>query len=150
MFPCRAFVFLVFLTNVYWSAIVPQNSPCPEKLLLAHLHSRIILFAKRSILNAWQCSEYFSVSITIQQFVPWPNAMFCIIHIQNSGLWICISLKKYSWTCRVTWRYVLYGTFAEPCLLLWIQTYSGVSISYSDIFSHTVVYLEPFVTLAYS
>ena len=33
-------------------------SSCPEKFLVAHLHSGIILFAKRFILNIWQCFEY--------------------------------------------------------------------------------------------
>ena len=39
---------------------VPQfhNSPCPEIFLVAHLHSGVILFAKRFISNVLQCSRY--------------------------------------------------------------------------------------------
>ena len=36
----------------------PPFPPCHEKLLVEHLHSGNILFAKRSILHAWQCCEY--------------------------------------------------------------------------------------------
>ena len=41
MFPCKTF--LRFWQNVYQSALVPQNFPCPEKFLVAHLYSSIIL-----------------------------------------------------------------------------------------------------------
>ena len=34
-----------------------------------------------------------------------------------TGLWIRLSLSKYSLTCRVTSRNVLYGIYSEPCLL---------------------------------
>ena len=50
--------FLCFWRNVYRSALVPRNLSYPEKFLVMRLHSGIILFAKRSILNLWQCSEY--------------------------------------------------------------------------------------------
>ena len=58
--------FLCFWQNVYRSALVPWNLPCPEKFLVACLHSGIVLFAKRSIFKVWQYSEYASVSITTQ------------------------------------------------------------------------------------
>ena len=48
---------IVFRRNVYLSDLLPRNCPCSEKFLVARLHSGIILFAKRSILNVWQCSE---------------------------------------------------------------------------------------------
>ena len=40
--------------------------------------------------------------------------------------------------------------FTKTSLLSYIQTYSGIFRSYSDISSHIVAYLEPCVTLAYS
>ena len=40
--------------------------------------------------------------------------------------WIWPSLKKYSLTWRVTLHYVLYETYSEPCLFLYIQIYSGI------------------------
>ena len=46
-------------------------------------------------------------------------------------------------------RCLLYGTNSETCLLLQIQTYTGIFTSYSDIFSHIVACLEPCVTVAY-
>ena len=61
IFPYRVF-FLCFCRNVYRSALVPQNLPCPEKFLVAYLHSDIVLFAKCSILNVWQCSAYISLN----------------------------------------------------------------------------------------
>ena len=60
------------------------------------------------------------------------------------------SLSKYSLTFRVTKHYVLHDTYSEPCLVLKIQTYSGIFTSCSDIFSHIVAYLEPCVIIAYS
>ena len=64
MFFCGAFFFLCFWWNLYQSALVPhQTCPsCPEKFLVAHLHSDIILFGERSILNVWKCSEYFCLN----------------------------------------------------------------------------------------
>ena len=50
----------------------------------------------------------------------------------------------------MTSHYVLHDTFSEPCLLLKIETYSGIFPSCSDIFSHIVAYLEPCAILAYS
>ena len=55
MLPCGASFSWVFDENV------STKLPCPEKFLVARLQSGIILFAKRSILNVWQCS----VSITV-------------------------------------------------------------------------------------
>ena len=44
----------------------------------------------------------------------------------------------------------MHDTYSEPCLLLKIQTYSGIFTPCSDIFSHIAAYLKPFVILAYS
>ena len=65
MFPCGAF-FLVLLTKYLSKCPSSIKTPCPEKLLVARLPSSIILFAKGSILNVWQCSEDASVLITAQ------------------------------------------------------------------------------------
>ena len=48
MFPCGA----------------SSPTPGPEKFMVVHMHLGIIVFAKRSILNAWKCFEYVSGSIT--------------------------------------------------------------------------------------
>ena len=59
MFPCLQglFSFSFFWQSVYWSVLVPQNLPSAEKILIAHLPSGTILFARHSILSVWQCSE---------------------------------------------------------------------------------------------
>ena len=49
--PSRIFFFLCFGQNVYQSTLVPRDLPFPEKFLIACMHSSIILFAKRFILN---------------------------------------------------------------------------------------------------
>ena len=67
-----------------------------------------------------------------------------------TGFWICPFLNRHSLTWRVTSRSVLYETYLEHCLLLQIQTYSGIFSSYLDIFSQIVIYLEICVTFAYS
>ena len=76
--------------------------------------------------------------------------LFCkVLHLRHlSRFWIRLSLSKYSLTCRVTSRYVLYHTYSdsEPCQLSKIQAYSRPIQTYSTI----VAYLEPCVTLACS
>ena len=52
-------------------------------------------------------------------------------------------LSKYSLTFKKTLHYVLHDTYSEPCLLLKLQTYSGIFTSCSDTFSHIEPYLEP-------
>ena len=34
-----------------------------------------------------------------------------------TGLWMSLSHNKYSLTCRLSWRWILYDTYSEPCLL---------------------------------
>ena len=55
---------------------------------------------------------------------------------------MCPSLNKYSLTCKVTARYVLYETYPEPCL--------GKFHNLIKIFSHIVAYLEPCITVTCS
>ena len=82
-------LFLVFLTKSLLKCPSSTNlsSPYPwsGKFLVAHLHSGIC-FAKRFILNVWQCPGYVSVLITAQKFVQWLYSMYSIRHIQNSGI----------------------------------------------------------------
>ena len=68
-----------------------------------------------------------------------------------SGLWIRSSLNKYSLTCRMTSRYVLYLTYTEPCRTLSIvnsDIFRRIT-SYLDILSHVVKYLETCLTFTY-
>ena len=44
----------------------------------------------------------------------------------------------------------MYGTYSEPCLLSYIQTYSGIFTSNAGIFSYIMVYSEHCITLKYS
>ena len=50
----------------------------------------------------------------------------------------------------MTLCYVLYDTYSKSFLLSYIQTYSDIFTSCSDIFSYILAYLESYVTLAYS
>ena len=87
-----------FWQNVYQSTLyeAPQNLPFPEKFLVAHLHSGIILFAKCSISNVWQCSKHNSILITVQKFVEWAYAMYCIKHIQNFDIFRTLFIQVYA------------------------------------------------------
>ena len=65
-FPFKLFFFsflfiLFFWRNVCWSTLVPQKLPCFGKVVITCLHSGIILFAKRSVLNSWQYFEYVAL-----------------------------------------------------------------------------------------
>ena len=96
-------LFLVLLTNV------------PERFLAAHLHSGIILFAKRSILNIWQCSEYTC-------FDNWSV--------------ICTGILCYVCTASETFRILAYSAL---CFFKYILTYSiifSVVKAYLRIFRH--------------
>ena len=55
IFHCGAF--LCFWRNVYQSALVPQT-PALKNFWLCTCTQALMFFAKRSILNVWECSEY--------------------------------------------------------------------------------------------
>ena len=88
----------------------------------------------------------------IAEIVKGYNHFSKALHLRYlSRFWLRPSLNKYSITCSVTLRYVLYEKYVGPCPLSQIQTYSGVFTSYSDIFSCiVVVYLDSSVTIAFS
>ena len=58
-------------------------SPPALKNFWLYTCTEALFIAKLSSLNAWLCSECDSVSITAQQFVEWPYAMYWIRHNQN-------------------------------------------------------------------
>ena len=114
--------------NFYRSALVPQNLPFHEECLVVRHALSHYFFAKCSISNIWQCSEY----ACLDNCSVICTRTFCYIlhikHIQNSGIFRTV----YSCICRH------------------IQTY------YKGIFTHTEALLRliqaysPFVTHAYS
>ena len=70
MFFLRSFFFWYFGRNIYRTAVVSQPPPSPTFVFLprkisgcppAHRH---FFFAKRSILNIWQCPKHVSLMIT--------------------------------------------------------------------------------------
>ena len=62
--------------------------------------------------------------------------------------WIRLSLNKYSLTCKNDLELCIVWDIFRTCLLLQIQTYSGIFTSYLDIFCHILEYSEPCVTLS--
>ena len=88
--------FLCSCQNAYQSALVAHPSlPSPGKFLVAYVHSDIIIFVKRTILNVWQYSEYVclgSCSVILQQ----PYGIYCIRHIQNSGIFGTLFCQVYA------------------------------------------------------
>ena len=60
--------------------------------------------------------------------------------------WICPCCSKNVLTFRVALRYIFCETFRTQSLIV----NSDKFMSYSDIFSHVVAYVEPCITLAYS
>ena len=120
-------LFLVFLTNCLSKCSRYTTFPqCPKKFLVVHFNSGIVLFAKHSIVNVWQCSEYVSVSITAQWTVQWLHALYCIWHGQNSGIFstlffsdICRHIQSYSGLLRHvhTYWYII-KAYSAPCITL--------------------------------
>ena len=89
--------------------------------------------------------EFFSKMVKNYNYF---SKMLCLKSLTR--FWICLSINRYSLTCRGISSYLFFDKYLEHCLLSKIQTYSGTFTSYSGIFSHFVAYLEPCVTLAYS
>ena len=89
-------------------------------------HSGITIFAKRWILNVWQCSEYASVSIT---------APFCYVLHQAHSEFCHIQNSIYSSTFSHIQAYSV--------LLRHIQAYWGIAKAYSGLFMHIQNLLSP-------
>ena len=51
--------FLCFLRKVYQSNLIPQNLPCPEKYLIAHLH--LFLSESKSSFVTWSASSLIMI-----------------------------------------------------------------------------------------
>ena len=133
----------MFLTRSLSKRPSSTNLPplCPEKFLVAQLHSGIFIFSKCSTLNVWQCSEYVSVSITAQLFLQWPYVMYCIRHIQNSGIFSTLFFLVYAGVFNHIQRY--WGIFTPIEILLRLtEAYSAYSAPRNfDIF-WDLAYLE--------
>ena len=104
-FPVGLF-FMFFWRNVYRSAQVPQNLLCHENFLIVCLHSGIIVFTKRSILNVWQC---------LNMHLSWQ-----LLSNLYSDLILC--------TASDTFRILAYS---ELCLFRYVQAYWGIFKAYS-------------------
>ena len=79
------------------------------------------------------------------------NYLSKVLYLRSlTGFQIHPSLSKYSLTCGVISCFVLYEAYSERCLLLYIQIYSGIFPSYSDLFSYIVAYLKPCLILVHS
>ena len=89
-------------------------------------------FSNRSIINVWQCSKYVSLLMTDQQFVNWPYVMYCIRHIQNSGIFSNLFFQVHA---RI---------FKHD------QSYLGIFTHIKTVLRQIQSYSAPFVTLAYS
>ena len=65
------------------------------------------------------------------------SKMLCLLSL--TGFWIRPSLSKYSWTCRVTSRYVLYehiqnyGIFRNISIIVNLDTFSHIPILFKHI-----------------
>ena len=97
--------------------------------MVVHLHSGINLFAKFSILNVWQCSEYdcldnCSVICTV--------ILFTILAYSTVFSGICQHVQLYS------------------ALFRNIDTYGDIIKAYLSIFKFIQAYSAPCVTLTYS
>ena len=113
------FIEVPYFHNLFFVAL--------KKILVAHLQSGIVVFAKRAILNVWQCSEYVSILVTAQQIGQWPYAMYCSRHIQNNSTLyffqvyatIFSVIKAYSPILRNSYGiFRLIQSYSAPCVTL--------------------------------
>ena len=118
IFPCGVSFSCVFdeIFTKFHQFHKPPFPPCPEKFLVPHLHSGIILFAKRSILNIWQLLSNLYSDLMLytasDTFRILANSALCF-------LCICRNIQSYSLLMR---HIQVYET-----LLRHIQAYSGIS-----------------------
>ena len=129
MFPCGASFSCVFdkiLIEGPWF-----HKPSPYVLfLVAQLHSGIIVFfTKRSILNVWQCSEYFCLN---NCSVIWAVTLCYVLH-QPSHM-MSLSIIKTGGVFKTLWN--VDQTYLEPC--------------HRALFSHLQAYSEPRATFGYA
>ena len=122
-------LFLVFLTKCLLKCPSSTTSPPPPPVTLSALNNfwlrTCILFAKHSIWNVWQCSEY--VSKLYSDFY----AIYCIRHIQNSGY---IQHSVFSGIYRHIQSYSV--------LLRNIHAYWDIIKVYSGLFRYTLAYSQ--------
>ena len=113
----------------------------PEKYLVARLHSGIILLAKRSILNIWQCSEDVCLNncsvictVTLSYVLHQAYTEFWII--QNSVYsGVCRRIETYSALLRHIHAYWSISEQFIPILFNYIQSYSELCVvaAYAEI-----------------
>ena len=123
--------FLVFLTKRSSKCLIPWNFPkisgCAP--VLRH-YSFCKTFQLKCLTVFWIRLYLNSWSVTLYSNYQWPYAMYCIRHIQNSGIFRYLFIHVYS------------GIFSHihaywgEALLRYIQTYSGIfnTLSNSCIF----------------
>ena len=122
--------FLVFLTKSLSKDPGSTNLPPYVLFLVAQLHSGIIVFfTKRSILNVWQCSEYFCLN---NCSVIWAVTLCYVLH-QPSHM-MSLSIIKTGGVFKTLWN--VDQTYLEPC--------------HRALFSHLQAYSEPRATFGYA
>ena len=119
MFPCGTYFSGVF-DEIFIKVIQFHKPPppCPEKFLVAHLHSGITLFAKRSIVDVWQCSEYLCLDNCSEICTV---TLCCVLHQTHSEFWhihrcffrymlaysiIFNAIEAYSRPCEIQTRHI--------------------------------------------
>ena len=123
MFPCGA-SFLVFLTKSILKC--PSSTtllpPCPEKILVAHLHSGIILFCKmlhcKCLTLFWTCVNLSNCSVIC-------TVTCYVLHQTHSEFWH-IQLSVF-FRYMHTHTYSIIFRVVEPYShIRHIQAYSGI------------------------
>ena len=112
MFSCGA-SFTFFWRNVYWCALVPQNTPCPEK------HYSI---CKTLHVKFTQCSE----SVSLDNW-----SVICIVTLGYDCIrhfWIPAYWARCLFRCMQAYSVIFSITFhIHITLLRYIQAYLGIS-----------------------
>ena len=128
MFHCGA-SFLVFVLKSFTKCLPPRHLPCPEKFLVARLHSDITLFAKRPISNNWHCSEYMCLdncSVVC-------TAILCyVLHQTHSEFW---HIQRYFFRCMPAY------------LFNHTQRYWGILTHIDTLLRHIQACSDKFTTL---
>ena len=111
--------FLVFLTKRSSKCLIPRTSPVPKisgcAPVLRH-YSFCKTFQLKCLTVFWIRLYLNSWSVTLYSNYQWPYAMYCIRHIQNSGIFRYLFIHVYS------------GIFNH------IHAYWGIAKVYSDLF----------------
>ena len=117
------------LCNACMHRILEYSDPFHNCTLMHHIFRNLSYYRKfmniqnSNIFKSWHIYIQYPLKdfklSSLGKIVKSYNYFSKVLHLKFlTRLWTCLSLKKYSLTCRVTSHCVLYDAYIQLCLLL--------------------------------